>query len=127
MLDYEQARQIELYDRLRRRLLDLSKRNQLLNYRLSPRSKRFPQIVDCSLEDVHARLAGSDANFQILSLPEPYEIPRDERTEEFRAALDHARTTDVEYLAAFEALEATGRDDDSAISQLEKQLRDRVR
>ena len=54
-------------------------------------------------------------------------IPRDERTEEFRAALEHARTTDVEYLAAFEALEATGRDDDSAIAQLEKQLRDRVR
>jgi hypothetical protein len=37
-------------------------------------------------------------------LPEPDEIPRDERTEEFRTALDHARTIDVEYLAAFEVL-----------------------
>ena len=118
---------MRLYDDLRLRLLDLSKRNQLLNYRFSARSKRLLQVIDCSLEEVYARLAGSEANLRVLPLPEPDDIPRDEQTDEFRGALDHARTSDIEYLAGLEALEATGRDDETSIARLEKELRDRVR
>jgi very-short-patch-repair endonuclease len=123
----EQARLSRLYEDLRLRLLDLSKRNQLLNYKLSARSKRFLQIVDCSFEEVHKRLADDEESLRILALPEPDEIPADERTEEFRSALDRGFETDVEYLTALDAMESTGREDDAALAKLERQLRDRVR
>ena len=123
----EGARLRRLYEDLRLRLLDLSKRNQLLNYRLNARSKRFLQIVDGSLEDTHRRLAGDEATLQIAPLPEPDDIPSEERTDEFRSALDRARATDVEYLTAVEVIEATGRDDEAAMEKLERQLRDRLR
>lgn len=116
-----------LYEDLRLRLLDLSKRNQLLNYRLSTRSKRFLRIVDGPLEDAHQRLVGDEETLRIAPLPEPDDIPSEERTDEFRLALDRARATDVEYLTAVEAFEATGRDDDAAMEKLERQLRDRLR
>jgi hypothetical protein len=57
----------------------------------------------------------------------PDAIPADERTEEFRDALGRAKSIDVEYLTAFEALESNGRDDDAALEKLERELRDRVR
>jgi hypothetical protein len=123
----EGARLTRLYEDLRLRLLDLSKRNQLVSYNLNPRSKRFLQIVDGSLESAHRRLAGDEAILRIASLPEPDDIPSEERTDEFRSAYDRARVTDLEYLVAVEAIEATGRDDESAIAKLERNLRDRVR
>jgi very-short-patch-repair endonuclease len=128
MLDLaDQARLLRLYEDLRLRLLDLSRRNQLLNYRFSARSKRYLQIVDCSLNEVHKALADEERSLPLAALPEPPEVPSDERTEEFRAALDRASETDVEYLTAIAAIETTGRDDEAEISYLEGQLRNRVR
>jgi hypothetical protein len=40
----EQGRLAEVYGRLRLKLLDLSKKNRMLNYNLGSRSKRHPQI-----------------------------------------------------------------------------------
>lgn len=128
MLDQpDAARLSRLYDELRLRLLDLTRRNQLLNYSLSPRSRRFLQIVDTSFEDVHRRLVGDEATLRIAPLPEPDDIPVEERTEDFRAVLDRARSTDLEYLTALEALETTGRTDEIALERLDRQLRDKVR
>ena len=42
----EQGRLTEVYGRLRLKLLDLSKKNRMLNYNLGSRSKRHLQIVD---------------------------------------------------------------------------------
>ena len=127
MLDAEEARLARVYEDLRVRLLDLSKRNQLLNYRFSARSKRYVQIVDGSLEAIYDWLVSQELSLRIKPLPDPDEIPHDERTDEFRAALDHARATDVEYLTALEALETTGRSDEVEIAKIERQLRERVR
>ncbi len=123
----ESARLKGLYEVLRLRLLDLSKRNQLLNYGLNARSKRFLQIVDGTLEGTHNLLADDEATLRIAPLPEPDDVPSEERTDEFRSALDRGRATDVEYLTAVEAIEATGRDDEAAMEKLERGLRDRVR
>jgi hypothetical protein len=72
-------------------------------------------------------LAGDEATLRIAPLPEPDDVPSEERTDEFRSALDRGRATDVEYLTAVEAIEATGRDDEAAMEKLERGLRDRVR
>ena len=127
MLDGEEARLARLYQALRERLLDLTKRNQLLNYRFSARSRRFVQVVDGSLEAIYCWLVSEQSSLRIKPLPEPDEIPRDERTDEFRAALDHSKVTDVEYLAALEALETAGRSEEIEVAKIETKLRERVR
>ena len=116
-----------LYEEIRIRLLDLSKRNQLLNYRLNPRSKRYLQIVDCTLESVHKQLAENEGSIHVAPLQEPDDVPTEERTEEFNSALGRARTTDVEYLTAIEVMEATGQINEAELEGLERALRDRLR
>lgn len=117
----------QIYENLRLRLLDLTKRNQLLNYGLSPRSKRFLQAIDCNLEFVHRRLAGEEGTLRIAPLPEPDEIPAEERTEEFRAALNRSRATDLEYQSAIEAMEVAGQVNEAELEKLERVLKDRLR
>jgi hypothetical protein len=123
----EETRLKRLFDDLRVRLLDLSKRNQLLNYNLSARSKRLLRIVDGSLEESYRQLAHDDAKLRIVPLAEPDDIPSEERTDEFRCALERARATDIEYLTSVAAIEAAGCDDEAAMEKVERQLRDRLR
>ena len=123
----EAARLRRIYENLRLRLLDLTRRNQLLNYGLSPRSKRFLQAIDCNLENVHRRLAGEEGTLRIAPLPEPDDIPSEERSEEFGAALERARATDVEYQSAIEAMEVSGQVNDAELEKLDRWLKDRLR
>lgn len=123
----ERERLQGLYEGLRLKLLDLSRKNQLLNYNLRPRSKRFLQLVGASLEDVYKRLAVDEHVLKINALPEPDAIPEDERTDEFRAALERAKTVDVDYIVEMEAVQSAGRDNDPVIENIERKLRDRVR
>jgi hypothetical protein len=55
----EQLRLAHLYEQLRLKLLDLSKRNRMLNYIFSTRSKRYLQIVDEVLEEIYRKLGAS--------------------------------------------------------------------
>ncbi len=128
MLDAaEQARLARLYAGLRERLLDLSRRNPMLNYKHQPRSKRQLQIVDEVPEEVYRQLTGAEASLDIIALPEPEDIPPDEKTEEFVSAFEHAKVSDLEYLTRVEALDATGWSDDIELAKLDRWLRDKVR
>ena len=98
-----------------------------MNYKIGGRSKRRVQVVDASLEDAYRRLTSEEATLRIAPLPEPDEVPTEERTAEFRALLDRARMTDVDYLAEVVAIDASGQDNDAAFERLERKLRDRVR
>jgi hypothetical protein len=48
----EQGRLTEVYGRLRLKLLDLSKKNRMLNYNLGSRSKRHLQIFDEVMDEI---------------------------------------------------------------------------
>src|SRR5665213_1677442 len=85
----EQVRLESLYEKLRMKLLDLSRRNRMLNYSLGARSRRHIQIVDTTLEDVYARLVGEESKLKIAFLPEPEDLLPEEKTEDFLAALEH--------------------------------------
>src|SRR5260370_10026600 len=86
----EQDRLTEVYGRLCLRLLDLSKKNRMLNYNLGSRSKRHLQIVDEVMDEIYKKLAGDDATLRIEPLDEPEDVPPEEKTEEFVGALEHA-------------------------------------
>jgi hypothetical protein len=123
----EQQRLMNLYEQLRLKLLDLSKKNPMLNYRLGARSKRHLQIVDEVLEEAYRKLVGEDTALKIAFLQEPDDIPPEERTEDFLSALEHAKVSDIEYLTKLEELEQAGRDDEVTLAAIERELRNKVR
>jgi very-short-patch-repair endonuclease len=123
----EQERVTKLYEQLRLKLLDLSRKNPMLNYRLGARSKRYLQIVDEVLEDTYRKLVGQDAALKIAFLEPPDDIPPEERTEDFISELEHAKMSDVEYLTKLDELERAERDDEFALAAIERELRIKVR
>lgn len=116
-----------LYERLREKLLDLSKRNKMLNYKITERSKTQLRIVDEVLEGVYKQLAGDGDQFRVIPLPEPEDIPADERTENFLNALAHGRVSDLEYVNAIEKLDRDEPGDEAKFERAEAALRLRVR
>jgi very-short-patch-repair endonuclease len=128
MLDAnEQARLASLYEQLRIKLLDLTKKNRMLNYPLGSRSRRQLQVVDEVLGEVYSKLVEEETALTIAYLEEPTGILPDEKTEEFVSAFEHARISDVEFLVKTEALASAGGETDAAYERLEHALRDRVR
>ena len=91
----------------RDKLIDLSMRNGMLNFRHSETSARHVRIVDENLEFLVRTLA-SDESLHIIPLPPVEQIPRDEDTDAFRAALKAAKESDPEWLAAEDARRAAG-------------------
>jgi hypothetical protein len=128
MLDASELQRLSnLYEQLRLKLLDLSLKNRMLNYALGARSKRHLQIVDAVLDEVYAKLVEDESSLRILPLDEPADIPREEKTEDFIAALQQAKASNIEYLTKLQALESAGRDDEIALAKLERDLRDTIR
>jgi hypothetical protein len=125
--DHETQHHRRLFDQLRTKLLDLSRKNPMLNYRHRTGSRRQIRIVDCDLETVLAELAGKQAELAIEALPEPDDIPAEERTDGFLAALGQAKAMDLEYLTRVQALDAVARQDDAALADLDRWLREHVR
>ena len=63
--DKEQVRLAALYEQLRIKLLDLSKRNRMLNYPLGARSRRHVQIVDAMLDEAYSNLLKGESSLEI--------------------------------------------------------------
>lgn len=55
----------------------------------------------------------------------PGDVPADERSEIFKSALERARVSDIEYIVKREALESEGREDETAVAILERELREK--
>nr|USU33072.1 DUF4011 domain-containing protein [Methylobacterium sp. OTU13CASTA1] len=115
------------YERLRERLLDMTLRNPMLSYKHRPTSKRQLQIIDEVPEEVF-RLLTSDASLTVVPLPEPDDIPADEKADEFVSSLSYAKSTEPDYLRILREIDETEPDDAEAVmAKAERALRDRVR
>ena len=97
-------------EELRKRLLDLSNRNRLLNFRFSDRSRTHVRVIDELPDVLYGKLIGGK-RLTFAALPELQDEPQDEKSDEFLAALQAARVSDETYLSALNAL---GDDDASA-------------
>lgn len=71
----EHGRLTEAYGRLRLKLLDLSKKNRMLNYSLGSRSKRHLQIVDEVIDETYRKLVKEEVSLRIDALEEPEDTP----------------------------------------------------
>jgi very-short-patch-repair endonuclease len=123
----EGRRHQRVYDDLRKKLLDLSRRNPMLNYKHRAGSRRQLRVVNTNLESAFAELAANQRELPFAAVPEPDGIPEDELTERFKAALGHAKSTDIDYLTRLAALDSVARQDDASLAKLERWLRDRIR
>ena len=110
----------------REKLIDLTLRNGMLNYKHSETSVRHVRLVDEKLEFLGDALTNG-RSLQIAPLPPVETVPSEEDTGEFRSALKSAKTTDAEWLAAEDARRATGGRRFFKDKAAERALRDRVR
>lgn len=109
---------------LRRRLLDLTLRNPLLNYKHTGRSQRLVRLIDELPDQLFERLE-SERLLRFQSLGTPRDDPADERTIQFRRALDALKLQDPDYL---QELSSLGDDPgDRLLDQAEEKLRIRLR
>jgi uncharacterized protein DUF4011 len=72
------------------KLLDLSRRNPMLNYKHRAGSRRQLRIVHTNLESAFAELTTKQRELPFAPLPEPDDIPEDELTDTFNAAFGRA-------------------------------------
>ncbi len=112
----------EQIEKLRLRLLDLSRRNPLISTQFRPQSNSHIRVVD-ELPDVLFSDLRAPEGMRLIPLPGLDDTPKDEETEEFHRALSVARYTDTEYREAIAVLDAQ----DDRARALERDLRDRVR
>lgn len=108
---------------LRVRLLDLSNKNKLLNYKHSERARTQVRIVDELPDFLHEKMTNGES-ISFRSLPEPEgELP-DEKEDTFLMALEEARRSD----SAWAALAKQDEDitSDRAMN-LDRSIRNRVR
>lgn len=75
MTQPEIGRLTDIYEKLRQRLLDMSLRNPMLNFRVSATSKRQLLFVDEIPEQIYIKLVGQETALDIVPLPEPDDIP----------------------------------------------------
>lgn len=80
----EQSRLAKLFEQLRLKLLDLSRRNRMLNYSFATRSKKHLQIVDEAFEDVYRKLVSEEVSLEIRALPEPRGRPGGREKQDFQ-------------------------------------------
>ena len=112
--------------RLRQKLLDLSNRNRLLNFRHSDRSRTHIRVIDELPDFLHQRLGGGD-DLIFKALPPDELAPLDEKTDEFLMALEVARLTDQAYLEAIKTLKENDEQTSGEFLKIERALKDRVR
>tara|TARA_B100000212_G_scaffold38110_1_gene24659 strand:+ start:461 stop:4849 length:4389 start_codon:yes stop_codon:yes gene_type:complete len=82
------------------RVLDLTRRNSLINSRFSSRGKRHFRIIDEIPQQIYEKLSESPMSFEWL--PAMSTDPTDEQTPEFQERLSIALLTDTDYLEGIE-------------------------
>ena len=125
-IDHDQV--FKSLDELREKLLDLSRRNRLINFPHSERGTYFLRVVDEVPDELLSRLL--QRAMQFVPLPEIDEEPEDEKTQEFQANLAHMRETDHAYIEILEDEEMEKSDPieyQGLVNEADRELKNRVR
>ena len=86
----------QVIQQYRTKLLDITNRNPLINFRHSERSRSHIRIVDAIPERLYAKLINGD-QLSFEALPDPELVPNDEKTPVFNDLLRQARSEDQTY------------------------------
>jgi len=111
---------------LRKRLLDSSRRNPLINIRFRSNSTSVLRVVD-ELPDILRFNLTNDKPMRLAPLPALEEELPDEQTDEFIQTLYLARQEDEEYLAGIEKIDQDSENAEEEFLRIERVLKDRIR
>lgn len=111
---------------LRKRLLDSTRRNPLVNIPFKANSTNVLRVVD-ELPDILRFNLTNGTAMRLVPLPALEEELPDEQTDAFLDALHIARHEDEEYLEALEALDPESKSFAEKELKIERALKDRVR
>lgn len=116
----------ECVEKYRAKLLDTSRRNSLISFNHSERSRQHIRVIDELPDFLYGEfLDGKKLTF--LALPEEDQSPPDEKTPEFIRLLEQAKLTNEKYI---EAIDSVDEDEEGAldkIKQIERELRNTIR
>ncbi len=113
-------------EELRKRLVDGSRRNPLINVPFRAGSASHVRVVD-ELPDILRHKLTNRGRMRLVPLPDFDEERPDEKTEVFLSALSEKRRTDEGFLAAIEALDPEEKGFAEAELSLERDLKDQIR
>lgn len=116
----------ERLQELRKRLLDSSRRNPLINIPLKANSTNILRVVD-ELPDILRFNLTNGTSMRLAPLPALEEELPDEQTDAFLDALHLARREDEKYLAEVENLDPASKSFAEMEFRTERNLKDRVR
>ncbi|MDC1429975.1 DUF4011 domain-containing protein, partial [Emcibacteraceae bacterium] len=115
----------EKVEELRLKLLDLTNRNSLLNFRHNERALTHVRIIDELPNFLYGEFL-DDKRLKFIALPELDNEPRDEKTKKFNIALRTGMLTDEEYLKNIDLL--VDKDDNfEQLAAIERELKNRIR
>lgn len=112
-------------EEMRKKLLDLSLRNNLLNFRHSEKSQAHIRIIDELPDQLYETLL-SEKELIFKPLPEYDNEPQDEKTSEFQGLYKQYSITDEAYLKDIEAA-ADKEDPFDSVAKADRKLKDRIR
>lgn len=112
-------------DKLRPKLLDMTRRNPLISTKFSDRSNSLIRVVDEVPELLLEAI--SSGEMRIISLPDLGTNPKDENTREFQSALAEARLNDEVYLSRLDEINQESDDAPNLLAKAERKLKDRLR
>ena len=114
------------FEVLRKDLLDLTRKNRLINTRLNARIVPLIRVVD-ELPDVLFNNLLNGKKFQFAPLPHLNEDPKDEKSKSFIDAFRHAQITNEKYNASMDAIDGNADDAGEQKRRLDRSLKDEVR
>lgn len=124
--DYERSKIIcARIEKLRSKLLDMTRRNPLISTKFSDRSTSVIRIIDQVPELLFNSL--SLQKMRIVSLPDLSSDPKDENTRAFQEALARAKETDKVYLSVLKSINHGNEDASNLLDMEERKLKDRLR
>ena len=116
----------EKLSKLQDKLLDLSKRNKMINSNFQSRSKTHFRIIDEIPDFLYHKL--SKGNMEFKSLPPLDENPEDENTSEFKERLAIKEKEDEEYIKEMERIETEQTDNLNEAHEIAlRKLKDKIR
>jgi len=116
----------ECVERYRKKLLDTSKRNNLVSFRHSERSRQHVRLIDELPDFLYGQFLDGKT-FTFLALPEEDQIPPDEKTDTFIRRIEQAKLTDEKYCKAMDAVDEDEEGALDQIKQIERDLRNKIR
>ncbi len=112
-------------EKLRPKLLDLTKRNPLISTKFSDRSNSIIRIIDEVPDFIFQTISSS--RMRIKSLPALEEDPKDELSSQFQSSLAEARMNDKTYLDELDTINQENEEDADKLAIFERNLKDRIR